>query len=68
MIREKFGTSAEELRKALLTPDDIARAVLYLATEADFTGRALLIDRDPDTGGPAYFTAEEWKWDAIQLP
>ncbi len=68
VIREKFGISAEEIRKSFLKPADIARAVLYLATDADFTGRALLIDRDPDTGGPVYFTAEEWKWDAIQLP
>ncbi len=68
VIREKFGTSAEEMRKAFLKPEDIARAVLYLAIEADFTGRALLIDRDPDSGDPVYFTTEEWRWNAIQLP
>ncbi|MCH8192296.1 MAG: SDR family oxidoreductase [Chloroflexi bacterium] len=49
------------IRTGFLQPEDIARGALYLATKADFTGGALIIDRTPK-GRPKYFVAFEYKW------
>lgn len=61
------GVLAGRLRRVplgrALTPDDIARSVLYLSCEdsAGVTGTSLVID-----GG--YLTAAEWETKAVQLP
>ena len=49
------------IRTGFLQPEDVARGALYLATKADFTGGALIIDRTPK-GRPKYFVAFEYKW------
>jgi NAD(P)-dependent dehydrogenase (short-subunit alcohol dehydrogenase family) len=68
VVREKFGTASEDMRRSMLRPETVARAVLYLAAEADFSGRALLIDQDADSKEPAYYTTREWSWEPLELP
>ena len=48
----------------MLKPEDIARAVLYLATDDSITGAAVSIHlRD---GQAQYFRAKETEWESIQ--
>ncbi|MFC1926446.1 SDR family NAD(P)-dependent oxidoreductase [Chloroflexota bacterium] len=57
--------AAARYSPAMLKPDDVGRAVLFLATKADFTGGAVIIEIKPD-GKPKYELAFDYKRVALR--
>ncbi|MFC1993683.1 SDR family NAD(P)-dependent oxidoreductase [Chloroflexota bacterium] len=57
--------AATRYSPAMLKADDVARAVLFLATKADFTGGAVIIEIKPN-GKPKYAVAFDFKRIALR--